>query len=94
MTRRTLQSIRNGQQFDLFWEKVKRMAMAKESDVDDPVLPRRKKVPQHFETGSGAAEFPATAKDHFKRNYIDALDLLVQAITDRFDQPGYRTYRH
>ena len=26
MTRRTLQSTRNGQQFDLFWEKVKRMA--------------------------------------------------------------------
>ena len=90
MTRRTLQSMRNGQQFDLFWEKVKRMA--EESDVDDPVLPRRKKVPQRFETGSAAAEFPATAKDHFRRNYFDALDLLVQAIADRFDQPGYRTY--
>ena len=90
MTWRTLQSMRNGQQFDLFWEKGKRMAVAEESEV----LHRRKKVPQRFETGSGAAEFPATAKDHFRRNYFDALDLLVQAITDRFDQPGYRTYRH
>ena len=76
MTQRTLQSTRNGQQFHLFWEKV--MRMAEESDVDDPVLPRRKKVPQHFETGSAAAKVPATAKDHFRRNYFDALDLLVQ----------------
>ena len=38
MTQRTLQSMRNEQQFDLFWEKVKRMA--EESDVDDPVLDR------------------------------------------------------
>ena len=89
MTRRTLQNMRNGQQFDLFWEKVKRMA--EESDVDDPALPRRKTVPQRFET-SAAAEFPATAKDHFWRNYFEALDLLVQAVVYRFDQPGYRMY--
>ena len=31
-------------------------------------------------------------KDHFRRIYFEALDLLVQAIADRFDQPGYRTY--
>ena len=49
-------------------------------------------MPRRFETGCAAAEFPATVKDHFRRIYFEALDLLVQAIADRFDQPGYRTY--
>lgn len=41
-TRRTLMSIRNDESFDLFWEKVN--GMASDLDVDDPVLPRRRKV--------------------------------------------------
>ena len=49
-------------------------------------------MPRRFETGCAAAEFPATVKDHFRRIYFEALDLLVQAIADRFDQPGYRMY--
>ena len=90
MTKRTLQTMRDEQHFNLFWEKVKRMADDK--DVNDPVLPRKRKVPQHFETGNAPAEFPSTAKDHYRRIFFKALDLLVQAIADRFDQPGYRTY--
>ena len=90
MTRKTLQSMRNDEDFDLFWDKVNRMA--NDNDVDDPVLPRKRKAPQHLETGSAPAEFPATTKDHYRRIFFEVLDLLIQAIADRFDQPGYRTY--
>ena len=39
MTTSTLSSLRNDEHFDLFWEKVKGMAV--ESGVDEPKLPRQ-----------------------------------------------------
>ena len=90
MTKRTLLGIRSEQCFDLFWEKVNRMAA--DVDVNDPVLPRKRKVPQRFEEGSAAPEFHSTPKNLYRQVYYEALDLLVQAINDRFDQPGYKTY--
>ena len=44
MTKRTLHGIRDDQSFDLFWEKVS--TMASDVDVNDPVLPRKRKVPK------------------------------------------------
>ena len=90
MTKRTLLGIRSEQCFDLFWEKVNRMAG--EVDISDPVLPRKRKVPQCFEEGSAPPEFHSTPKDLYRQVYYEALDLLVQAIGDRFDQSGYKTY--
>ena len=89
MTTSTLSSIRNDESFDLFWEKVK--AMAKERDVDDPKLPRQRKRPKRYEEGA-PNEFDSTAQGMYRRVYFEALDLIVQAIKDRFDQPGYRVY--
>ena len=90
-TKRTLMSIRSDTSFDLFWEKV--TSMASDSDVNDPVLPRRRKVPRRFEEGSAPPEYPSTPKDMYRKVYFEALDLLVQTIQDRFDQPGYKMYR-
>ena len=90
MTKRTLSGIRSEQNFDLFWEKVARMAA--DNDISDPVLPRKRKVPQRFEEGSAPPEFHSAAKDLYRQVYYEALDLIVQAIGDRFDQPGYKTY--
>ena len=90
MTKRTLFSIRIEQCFDLFWEKVNRMAV--DVDICDPVLPRNRKVPQRFEEGSASPEFHSIPKDIYRQVYYEALDLLVQAIDDRFDQPGYKIY--
>lgn len=90
MTKKTLSGIRNEQGFDLFWEKVNRMAA--DVDVSDPMLPRKRKVPKCFKEGSTPPEFHSTPKDRYRQVYYEALDLLVQAIADRFDQPGYNTY--
>jgi hypothetical protein len=81
--------IRNDDSFDLFWEKVNKIAS--DLDVDDPVLPRRRKVPRRFE-GDAPPEYPSTPKDMYRRVYFEALDLLVQTIQARFDQPGYKMY--
>lgn len=66
--------------------------MISDLDVNDPVLPRRRKVPRRFEEGNAPPEYPSTPKDTYRRVYFEALDLLAQTIQDRFDQPGYKMY--
>jgi len=90
MTVSTLSSMRNDEHFDLFWEKVK--AMAVESSVDEPKLPQQRKQPKWYKEGA-PPEFLSTAKDLYRVVYYEALDLIVQTIKDCFDQPGYGVYR-
>ena len=89
-TKEVLGSIRSEEKFDLFWEKV--TSLTADVDVNDPILPRKRKVPRRFEDGSAQPEYDGSPKDMYRRIYFEALDLLVQAIEDRFDQPGYRMY--
>ena len=91
MTTTTLASIRNDECFNCFWQKVTVMGL--ERDVDEPRLPRQRKRPRRYEEGNAPAEFDLSAKDMYRRVYFESLDLITQAITDRFDQPGYRVYR-
>ena len=66
--------------------------MAAEADVNDTVLPRKRKVPQRYDDGSAPPEFHSTPKDFYRQTQYEALDLIVQSISDRFNQPGYKTY--
>lgn len=90
MTKKTLFNTRSEQNFDLFWDKVTKLAV--NLDVEEPMLPRKRKMPQRFEEGSAPPEFHSSPKDAYRQSYYEALDLLVQAINDRFEQPGYKTY--
>ena len=90
MTRKTLLLMRNEESFDLFWMKVSKTA--EDMEVNEPVVPRRRKMPKRIEDGAAAAEFPSSPKDMYRQVYFEAHDLLVHAIADRFDQPGYRMY--
>ena len=91
MTKRTLATLRAEDQFELFWEKVRKMTS--ELDVKEPQLPRRRKVPLRYESGKAPAEYHSTPKVYYRQIFYEALDLITQAIESRFDQPGYRTYR-
>ena len=57
-------------------------------------MPRKRRAPQHFEIGTSEGSHPTTIIDHYRRIYYEALDLVVQGITDRFQQPGYQIYRN
>ena len=67
--------------------------MASERDVNEPKLPRLRKYPTHFEEGTAPTKFHSTVKEFYCRIYYEALDLIVESIRDRFDQPGYRVYQ-
>ena len=67
--------------------------MASKLDISEPSLPRQRKVPRRFESGSAQAEFPDSPISHYRKIYYEALDLIINCIRKRFDQPGYKVYR-
>ena len=90
MTVATLNSFRSDERFDQFWTMV--MMKAEALGVKEPQLHRRRKLPRRFDEGLSSGDYAATPKAHFKRCYFEAIDLIVNCIQDRFDQPGYRIY--
>ena len=91
VTLKALQQIRSEETFDLFWKYVDLRRLSLE--VSDPSLPRKRKVPRRFETGEAASEHPLTAKDHYRRIYFQAIDLIISTIKGRFEQKGFQMLR-
>ena len=49
---------------------------AKDFDVGEPILPRKRRRPQWYEDGDLSSDYHSdTAEHHFKLIYFDALDL-------------------
>ena len=90
MTVKTLQSIRSSELFELIWSKVS--STAESLDVEEPQLPRRRRIPKRFDDGTSAGDFHSTPKEYYRQHYYEAIDTITTCITDRFDQPGYRIY--
>ena len=89
----TLTKIRTDQSFHLFFTLVKNLSQS--LNVEEPVLPRKRKVPRHFDDGRANNSFFSEAvEDWYRVAYFEALDLVIEAIKDRFDQPGYAIYRN
>ena len=61
-------------------------------DVSGPQLPRQRKLPRRYDDGSFRGDFHRTPKEYYKQYYFEAIDLIINCIQDRFDQPGYRIY--
>lgn len=86
---KTLQSliIRSDNSFKLFWEKTNKEA--NDLGVMEPCLPRQRKTPRRLDDdASSSYSFPATSEDCYRQIYFEAIDLIVNCINDRFDQPG------
>ncbi len=66
--------------------------MTSEKDINDPELPRRRKIPNRLDTsGTENYTFP-DVQSYYRQYYFEALDLIINCITTRFDQEGYRAY--
>ena len=78
----TLQSIRNDESFNNFWQKVN--SLASKDDINDPILPRKRKRPGRFEEGQGPYAFDQTPKDMYRKIYFEALfSVLVLGLINR-----------
>ena len=60
--------------------------------MSGPMLPRRTRAPRRIEIGTGEPTYPVTAQDYYKRIYFEVIDLMMNAIDQRFDQPSFDTY--
>ena len=76
--------------FELFWEKVTKNS--KEVSVEEPCLPRRRRVPTRYEVGNAAAEYQEDVQSHYKQIYYTSIDHLTNVITDRYDSPDFNLY--
>ena len=64
--------------------------MQEKLQIDEPMLPRKRKAPQRYEVGDGQGTFLETVQDNFQAEYYVVIDA---ALACMFDQPGYQTYR-
>ena len=92
LTLDVLQSLRNEDHFKNFYARV--LLDQVRFQVDAPTLPRKRKAPQRFQIDSTDGDFHTSSEDHYRQIYYEALDFVVQAVCDRFDQPGYRVYQN
>lgn len=90
MTLTTLMSMRSDECYDLFWNEV--ALLADQFDVEEPQLPRRRR-PKRYNDGLSEGHHPETVKDLYRQYYFEAIDAVIACIKDRFNQPGYITYK-
>ena len=88
----TLKSLRNEDQFMMFWNKVQRDA--KEKHVDEPSLPRKRQKPARFRDENASETSTSTNPcEHYKDIFMEAVDAITGSIESRFKQKGYETYK-
>ena len=92
LTLDTLARLRNDESFNKFYQDVK--YKAETVDVNEPSLPRKRKMPKRFQSGDAAHFFPQTESDMFRHKYFEALDLVTNCVKTRFDQPGFKVFRN
>ena len=90
MTVRALQTLRSEEKFSSFWNSVE--AALAEVNVEDPQLPRRKKVPRRLDEDGSSSYAAIDVNSHYRRIYYEALDLAVNSIEIRFAQKDFQTY--
>ena len=86
----TLRKDRNDARFTMFWQTL----MKRKDDfpeIEDPVLPRKRKAPQRFEEGS-TGHFFQTPEDYYRKMFFEAYDNVINGIEARFDQNDFKIY--
>ena len=80
---RFYQRQREDTKFDRFCDRV--LDEAKQLKIDEPKLPWYKKVPARLDDGSQPHRY-STPRDYFCQQYLEACDILIRELEDRFEQ--------
>ena len=87
-----LKQMRQPEQFQLFYKCV--LLDQERFGIPAPSLPRKRTAPCYLQIGSSLGNFHSSAEDYYRMLYYEALHLVIEAITKRFHQPGYKVYRN
>ena len=73
----TLKHIHNDESFNAFYDSVLEKKKIF-TEVNIPLLGRQRQVPPRYAIGASSSEYPATLRDHYRKVYLEALDLLTK----------------
>ena len=91
VTKQVLQKMRNNECFKAFYDTVVTKSKNHPS-ISEPALPRQKRAPSRFEIGTGPPSYPTTSQEHYRRIYFEAIDVMVNAIDNHFNQASFDVY--
>ena len=91
LTKDVLQKMRSDTSFRSFYDVVVLKSKSYPS-MSGPMLPRGTRAPRRTEIGIGEPTYPVTAQDYYGGIYFEAIDSMMNAIDQRFDQPSFDTY--
>ena len=85
--------IRNDESFNAFYDVILIKAKELES-LSKPVLQRKRRAPLRYEVGTGEPHYPNTAQDFYRCIFYEALDTIISATKERFNQPAFTVYQN
>lgn len=93
LAKETLQNMRNDTSFTAFYDMVL-LKSKNYPSMTEPMLPWRRRALRRIEIGTAEPTYPVTTPDYYRRTctYFESIDLMVNAIDLRFDQPGFTAY--
>ena len=100
LTVETISNLRNSESFDSFYDLCLR-EIQNIKFVEEPVLKRKQKEPKYsllhylegYESRSEAHQ-PTTPRDHYRKQFYQAIDVLISFVPDRFDQPSFLVFEN
>ena len=60
----------------------------KQNDIDVLYVPRKRKVPTHFDEGNAVPSFHNSVKEYYCQIYFETLDRITSCVKERFNQIG------
>lgn len=91
LTNDVLKGLRNEKCFMDFFQTILKKKEAL-TDISEPRIPRKRKPPVRYEVGEGEPWHPETSEEMYRKIFYEALDLIVSAINERFDQPSFKAF--
>ena len=79
-----LERQRSDSAFNLFFDNVVTKAIA--TGLQEPTLPRQRRIPKRIDDGSSNHVY-SSAKDFFRCQYFEVLDVLREELVSQFDRP-------
>ena len=83
-----LKPIHKEDKFKSFYDHV--LLHQSDFDIDAPTLYRKRYAPRWLQIGLTDDKFHSTPEDNYRQIYYEALDLVIEAINSRFNQPRYK----
>ena len=90
MSKEVLQKMRKHISFKSFYDAVLLQSKIYPS-MTESMLPRRTRAPRRTDIGTGEPTYPVTAQDFYRRIDFEGIDLMLNTIDQRFDQPSFDT---